>query len=58
MACESDSNLFDFSGVLYKKYWRRGHEDPESGISKPVSMQSRIGFLGKTKEIKEQTNKK
>ncbi|XP_006984074.1 tumor necrosis factor receptor superfamily member 6 isoform X1 [Peromyscus maniculatus bairdii] len=38
-------------GVLYKKYWRRGHEDPESGISKPENMPINFSDVDLSKHI-------
>ncbi|XP_036054529.1 tumor necrosis factor receptor superfamily member 6 [Onychomys torridus] len=38
-------------GFLYKKYWRRGHDDPESGISKPENMPINFSDIDLSKHI-------
>ncbi|XP_052569491.1 tumor necrosis factor receptor superfamily member 6 [Peromyscus californicus insignis] len=38
-------------GFLYKKYWRRGHDDPESGISKPENMPINFSDVDLSKHI-------
>lgn len=53
MASDSHSGLFDLSGLLYNKYWRKCRRDPESATANSVSMQSCIGFLGRKKKSKQ-----